>query len=140
MYVESNQTAFAIRLEKHVLFLTRKMPVESTQTEYFRKFASGLYKKGLVDGLFSDVTIKALGKRYNLHRIVLVQNPYFASMLEGPWSETRQSEILLTFDDPNITVAGLEIVFKRKIMAILITVSVSTTRHRLWLQGQFSLS
>nr|CAG8434000.1 13825_t:CDS:2 [Entrophospora candida] len=72
-----------------------------------------IYSRGLVDGSGSDVTIKAFGKDYLLHRIILYQNPYFSVLLEGPWKESGQKAIELKFDDVNITREAFEIALGR---------------------------
>ncbi|CAJ0908067.1 3141_t:CDS:2 [Entrophospora sp. SA101] len=72
-----------------------------------------IYSRGLVDGSGSDVTIKAFGKDYLLHRIILYQNPYFSVLLEGPWKESGQKAIELKFDDENITRDAFEIALGR---------------------------
>ncbi|KAI8925471.1 hypothetical protein BC831DRAFT_460988 [Entophlyctis helioformis] len=73
-----------------------------------------LYSRGFVDGLFSDLTVHALGVDFQLHRIVLLSNPYFAGMLDGgPWKEHQKGSISIQFDDPNVTVEAVRSVFAR---------------------------
>ncbi len=91
------------------------------KVKHFEKLGAGLYENGLVAGEYSDVTVDALGKYYKLHRIVLLQNPYFKSTLQGNWIVSKfksifqslEKKLELTFDDPNITQVGLDIVFAR---------------------------
>lgn len=97
-----------------------------------------LLSKGFLTGLYCDITVRALGMDFHLHRLVLVQNPYFHALLLGEWREpmafkmsdqvlhAADGEICRTtlpphgppvlhlkFDDANITVEGLNAVFKR---------------------------
>ncbi|CAG8570755.1 307_t:CDS:2 [Funneliformis mosseae] len=72
-----------------------------------------IYSRGLIEGSGSDVTIKAFGKDYHLHRIILYQNSYFSVLLEGPWKESVQKDIELRFDDENITRDAFEIALGR---------------------------
>ncbi len=73
-----------------------------------RKVCNSLYQKGVLNGLYSDVKIHALDKIYTMHRVVLLQSPYFESMFQGKWLESKQQEIKLKFDDPNVNAEGLE--------------------------------
>ncbi|KAJ3327883.1 hypothetical protein HDU76_010954 [Blyttiomyces sp. JEL0837] len=65
------------------------------------------------DGLFSDICIVALGHSFKLHRIVLSSNPYFASMLDGPWMEQGKDEVQLFFDDEFVTIEAVRVVLSR---------------------------
>ncbi|KAJ3185297.1 hypothetical protein HDU85_001347 [Gaertneriomyces sp. JEL0708] len=79
-----------------------------------RELVNSLYTQGFLNGLFSDVKLNILGMTFNLHRIVLMHNEYFASMLSGgPWKETKNAEIDIEVDDPNITVEAVTIVLAR---------------------------
>ncbi|KAJ3085574.1 hypothetical protein HK102_014034 [Quaeritorhiza haematococci] len=102
--------------------------------EQLKRFTKVLYKKGFLSGLYSDIVVEALGMKYNLHRIVLLQNDYFAAMLTGGvpgsvggtelggdyavadkslWKEHGEQSIQLKFDDPNITVHAITLVLER---------------------------
>jgi hypothetical protein len=72
-----------------------------------------IYTRGFVEGSGSDLTIRAFGKDYRLHRIILFQNSYFSSLLEGPWREKGANAIELRFDDENITRDAFEIALER---------------------------
>ncbi|KAK6098438.1 hypothetical protein MT418_002466 [Batrachochytrium dendrobatidis] len=84
------------------------------QMSHLKKLTQALYARGFLDGMFSDITVEALGHKFKLHRIVLVSNSYFAGMLSNNfWIEQSQSSISIQFDDPNITVEALTVVFSR---------------------------
>ncbi|KAG9284487.1 hypothetical protein G9A89_014091 [Geosiphon pyriformis] len=72
-----------------------------------------IYSRGLIEGSGSDVTIRAFGKDYHLHRIILFQNTYFSVLMEGPWKENGANVIELRFDDENITRDAFEIALGR---------------------------
>ena len=82
-------------------------------TELLKSVCTNIYKKGFMNGLFSDITVSALGMQYHLHKLILIQSPYFASMLEGSWKEQDQSLIELQLEDPHLTVESLTIMFAR---------------------------
>ncbi|KAI9337470.1 hypothetical protein BDR26DRAFT_863639 [Obelidium mucronatum] len=62
---------------------------------------------------FSDIGITAFGHTFNLHRPILVSNAYFSSLLNGGWSDQNKNGVELKFDDPNITLEAVTVVFKR---------------------------
>ncbi|KAI7846685.1 hypothetical protein BDC45DRAFT_75140 [Circinella umbellata] len=65
-----------------------------------------IFTRGLIDGVGSDISVHvpAWGKVYNLHRIILDQNPYFSSLLEGGFQESSSDNVTLHFEDnPFIT-------------------------------------
>ncbi|CAG8527976.1 7171_t:CDS:2 [Paraglomus occultum] len=72
-----------------------------------------IYSRGLIEGSGSDVTIRVFDKDYHLHRIILYQNSYFSSLLEGPWKESGAKIIELKFDDENITPEAFKIALSR---------------------------
>lgn len=76
------------------LFNFRKKLVSTAQYIY-----QALYK----EGKNSDVTVKALGEEFNLHKVYLCQSPYFASMFGGSWVETTKKFIYIDVVDPLIT-------------------------------------
>lgn len=71
--------------------------------------------QGLLDGKYSDIKIKVLGKSYDLHRLVLDRSPFFASALSPPWRESTQNEVELHPEglDSNITSSSFELALKR---------------------------
>ena len=73
-----------------------------------------LYTRGLLQGRHSDITVLAFGERYNLHRLILDQSPFFCKALSGPWLESNAQEIKLHPEgtDTNITQIGFEITLK----------------------------
>lgn len=66
-----------------------------------------LYK----EGRSSDISVRALGKTFELHKVYLSQSPYFQSMFSGNWRESQQDFVAIELNDPNITVKALDIVF-----------------------------
>ncbi|XP_065670717.1 germ cell-less protein-like 1 isoform X3 [Hydra vulgaris] len=70
-----------------------------------------IYKTLYINGENSDITIDALGKSWNLHKVYLCQSLYFKSMFKGDWSEKNLTVIKLTFPDSFITSKALDIVF-----------------------------
>jgi hypothetical protein len=82
-------------------------------TEQMKTICLNLYRKGFLNGSFSDVTVSVLGMDYKLHRLILSQNPYFASMLEQTWKESVQPRVQLKIDDPHISVESMTMLFSR---------------------------
>ncbi|KAF9140108.1 hypothetical protein BGX30_007007 [Mortierella sp. GBA39] len=68
---------------------------------------------GLVHGTGSDISLRAFGKTYRLHRLILLQATFFENMLQGPWQEKSKDTVDMTFDDPNITQEGFDIAIGR---------------------------
>lgn len=61
-----------------------------------------IIKEGLLKGSCSDISIRAFGREYRLHKLILSQSGYFHSLLTGPWSD-NQGVHELHFDDSFIT-------------------------------------
>ncbi|KAI8823066.1 uncharacterized protein EV422DRAFT_494491 [Fimicolochytrium jonesii] len=78
-----------------------------------KRIGHSLFTKGFIGGSFSDFTLEILGMTYNLHRIVLLHNEYFAAMLEGPWQEQGKQAVKIQVEDPNMTVEGVTITLGR---------------------------
>lgn len=73
--------------------------------------------RGLVDGIGSDiqVLIPAWNKTYQLHRLVLDQNPYFKLLLQGSFKEADENTITLHFENENnpfITTSSFQFVLE----------------------------
>eukprot|EP00741_Cyanophora_paradoxa_P002629 tig00000615_g2551.t1 len=56
----------------------------------------------------SDITVTVCipgsdSRAYALHKLVLMQSPFFRAMLRGCWKESEASQLELQIDDPNIT-------------------------------------
>jgi BTB/POZ domain len=63
-----------------------------------------LYEKGFLEGTCSDVTIRAFGKEYHLHKLILCRSPYFSSLLSGFWGiQEKQYE---DTDSPKLWVSS----------------------------------
>uniref|UniRef100_A0A915KA74 BTB domain-containing protein n=1 Tax=Romanomermis culicivorax TaxID=13658 RepID=A0A915KA74_ROMCU len=75
------------------------------------KTADYIYEQLFVKGCGSDVTVHALGKEWNLHKIYLSQSPYFSSMFNGNWVESRQKSIQMSVPNSVITIKSLDQAF-----------------------------
>ncbi|KAI8060950.1 hypothetical protein BC940DRAFT_311023 [Gongronella butleri] len=67
-------------------------------------FSQHIYRRGLLEGLGSDIIVRvpAWQGNYRLHRLVLDQNPYFQAMIRGGFKEStalEQSDVTLHFED-----------------------------------------
>lgn len=51
----------------------------------------------------SDITVRARGRLWRLHKVYLGQSNYFASMFGGSWRETNKDFIDIDVVDPRIT-------------------------------------
>ncbi|KAL9087126.1 MAG: hypothetical protein Q9165_006777 [Trypethelium subeluteriae] len=74
-----------------------------------------LYTRGLLSGRYSDITVHAFGTKYGLHRLILDQAPFFATMFSGPWTEATNREITLHPEDidSHITQPAFELALRR---------------------------
>lgn len=66
--------------------------------------AQYVYQALYKEGKNSDVTVRALGEDFHLHKIYLCQSAYFASMFGGSWLEATKKYIYIDIVDPLITV------------------------------------
>ncbi|KAG0170535.1 hypothetical protein DFQ28_001996 [Apophysomyces sp. BC1034] len=59
-----------------------------------------IFTQGLLEGIGSDIIVHvpAWEKTYQLHRLVLDQNPYFRLLLHGGFRETSSDSIVLNFE------------------------------------------
>ncbi|KAF2870052.1 hypothetical protein BDV95DRAFT_574958 [Massariosphaeria phaeospora] len=80
-----------------------------------RSLPDHLYTRGLLEGRHSDITVKAFGQSYNLHRLILDRAPFFTSALSEPWLESRSKEVNLYPEqiDISITPAAFELAIKK---------------------------
>ncbi|KAI8584059.1 hypothetical protein K450DRAFT_221297 [Umbelopsis ramanniana AG] len=76
-----------------------------------------IFSRGFIDGVGSDVTVSvpAWKKHYKLHRLILDQNPYFSTLLNGNFREASSGIVTLHFDESNayITADSFEFVLAR---------------------------
>lgn len=74
-----------------------------------------LYKRGLLEGRHSDITVHAFGKEYKLHRLILDRAPFFATALSEPWLEANLKEMTVRPEeiDASITQHSFELALKR---------------------------
>lgn len=82
-----------------------------------KRFQDHIRETVFKDARFSDIVIRAFGKDYKLHRMVLCRSPYFAAMFEGPWCEgkTDSEMVIATLDfgqDKYITEKAFEAALK----------------------------
>ncbi|EPB81601.1 hypothetical protein HMPREF1544_11669 [Mucor circinelloides 1006PhL] len=72
--------------------------------------------RGLIDGIGSDIQVfvPSWNKIYQLHRLVLDQNPYFKLLLQGGFREAESNKITLHFDkdNPFITMESFQFVLE----------------------------
>lgn len=66
-----------------------------------------IHKRLFVEGTKSDVTICALGRTWNLHRLYLEQCKFFDCLFRGSWKESNDSVLHLKIVDPAVTPEGL---------------------------------
>ncbi|GMR47561.1 hypothetical protein PMAYCL1PPCAC_17756 [Pristionchus mayeri] len=69
--------------------------------------AKYVYDKLFVEGQDSDISIKALGYRWKLHRFYLKQCDYFSVLLDGEWKDSKIAEYTLEIPDEHVTKDGL---------------------------------
>ncbi|KAL3876044.1 hypothetical protein ACJMK2_033930 [Sinanodonta woodiana] len=79
-----------------------KSELDTPKRRRIQSTSKYIYQTLFLNGENSDITILALGKRWNLHKLYLSQSPYFASMFSGSWKETDMSTIELNITDENI--------------------------------------
>ncbi|KAK3714056.1 hypothetical protein LTR37_008085 [Vermiconidia calcicola] len=74
-----------------------------------------LYSRGLLEGRHSDITVRAFGQEYKLHRLILDRAPFFRSALSEPWLEANARETTVHPEDidNSITQASFELALKR---------------------------
>ncbi|CAD5218973.1 unnamed protein product [Bursaphelenchus okinawaensis] len=70
-----------------------------------------LHQKLFVEGLKSDVVIKALDKTWRLHKIYLEQCDYFSVLFSERWGTPEKNIYELEVVDSRVNVKGLENVF-----------------------------
>lgn len=63
-----------------------------------------IYQRGLLEGVGSDIIVKvpAWNGVYRLHRLILDQNYYFQTLLQGGFQEASTNEITLHFEDQSL--------------------------------------
>ncbi|XP_077999402.1 germ cell-less protein-like 1 [Glandiceps talaboti] len=68
-----------------------------------------IFETLFINGQNSDVTISALGKNWNLHKVYLCQSGYFSSMFSGSWRESNATMINIDIPDDTIDVEALTV-------------------------------
>eukprot|EP00803_Ostreobium_quekettii_P009939 evm.model.scf_2546.2 EVM.evm.TU.scf_2546.2 scf_2546:13965-15323(+) len=69
-------------------------------------------RESFTDGRFSDVKIQVKGRLFHLHRLVLCGIPYFQSLFQGQWKDSRAELLTLSVDDPMVTAESFEAVVR----------------------------
>jgi len=82
------------------LLATPKKKKLTTTSQY-------IYQNLFQAGRDSDITLLALGRSWNLHKLYLGQSAYFSSMFSGRWSDGVKDSVTITIDDPCITLDAL---------------------------------
>lgn len=71
-----------------------------------------IYETLFVKGDGSDITVSALGQKWNLHRIFIRQAAFFRTLLDGSWKDTALNELKLDIPDKLITSEALHLAFQ----------------------------
>lgn len=77
---------------------------------------SHIYESGLLQSTLSDVSLVAFNRFYRLHRIILNQSGFFASLLSGGFAEERrgaQNEVIEVKMESPLTRAAFEFAIAR---------------------------
>jgi len=98
--VEEDITTSNQELER--LLCTPKKKKLFTTSQY-------IYENLFQAGRDSDVTVVALGRSWNLHKLYLSQSAYFSSMFSGRWSDGCKDTVNINIVDPVITLDALHI-------------------------------
>lgn len=93
--------------DENVLDYTLTTPKRKKLLSTAQYIYQALYK----EARSSDISVRALGKTFELHKIYLCQSPYFNSMFSGNWRESQDDFVAIEISDPNITSKSLDIVF-----------------------------
>lgn len=84
-----------------------KVPLMSVTFQTLRRNVNKLFLKVVGQGRFSDVIVKCFSKRYPLHRIILIQSPFFKRIF---LDDDKCKEINLEIEnDDRLCVEGLEV-------------------------------
>ncbi|KAG7910517.1 hypothetical protein KL905_000760 [Ogataea polymorpha] len=102
-----------------------------TVSDYF-------YKRGFLEGAYSDVRVTAFGATYRLHRLVLDRSDYFQSLFKWPADDEDyvRDEYVLEFDDPRITQHSFELAISR-LYGVVNTTEESKIPYSMIAVGQY---
>jgi hypothetical protein len=64
------------------------------------------------EGLFADCIVTFKGHTFKLHRMILAQSPFFMNLFSGDWSDSKETNVDLSLDDPLINYDSLRIIFR----------------------------
>ncbi|KAJ3131096.1 hypothetical protein HK100_006807 [Physocladia obscura] len=90
--------------------------IQTPDTLLMEKLCSNLFRLGLHEALFSDVSLKALETSYNLHRFLLINNPFLKLALDIEGSDSRKQHVSIILDlngDVNVSDEAVQIVLRR---------------------------
>lgn len=65
-------------------------------------------RDAFTEGRFSDITIDVRCKKFFLHRVVLWQIPFFRSLFEGSWKDSKQELLVVDIGDPLVTAEAFQ--------------------------------
>ncbi|KAJ3407218.1 hypothetical protein HDU80_009362 [Chytriomyces hyalinus] len=89
-------------------------PITSSNAQLQKVFCDKLFKIGLHESLFSDICIILLGTMYNLHRLVLVANPFFERKIaESSQSFLSHHTLEIPVLDPNVSNEAIQMILRR---------------------------
>lgn len=88
-------------------------PRRGTSRNVSTKIDDHIYTRGFLEGACSDVSVRAFGKTFSLHKIILDRSPFFSMMFSGGWKDSEACSLDLTFDDSNITCSTFEFALSR---------------------------
>lgn len=115
-YSNSNNQDFTTNVTVHTKRKLEDNEATTTKKEVstkkrLRTTSQYIYQTLFLNGENSDVTIKALGQEWNLHKVYIRQAGYFSSMFHDQWKESSMSEITLQIPDEMIDKNALSITF-----------------------------
>ena len=97
------------KTKKTKLLLTK---LRTPNKQKMKSTSHYIYNTLFVRGENSDIVVKALNKEWRLHKIYIMQSPYFQSMFKGAkWRESQESYIEIAIPDENISEKALFISF-----------------------------
>ena len=111
LFMPSDSTSPAMsRMQSHIRSTSRV-----SRSGNDTSITGHLLHHGFEEGRHSDITIRAFGRSYRLHKLLLDRVPYFSSAFCGPWAESTAKEMTIMPEeiDANITRTAFELALKR---------------------------
>ncbi|XP_046355011.2 germ cell-less protein-like 1 [Haliotis rufescens] len=87
---------------------SRTVDIHTPKRKHIKSTSKYIYETLFMKGENSDVTIRALGRDWHLHKHYLKQSGYFCGMLSGSWRESSQDVIQLDIPDNNVDEKALK--------------------------------